>query len=309
VNNIYTGFTMLKFIGTDRSDVDKPSAAAMESLNDEATKVAELVKQYLNAQALKILPGPQFVDAVKQFVEKKDIHAMESFIGESLEAQFNEIMGLEEEEEDLDPAMEASRARREALFVEGTGNTVKKIAKLKPTPEDWDSEDGRWSEQPGAYEYTSGREAEANELPAPKKKRGKAAAKSDDDESIVSAPVKKAPAKRATAKKPAAKAPTKAKAMAKAPKKTTAKGKNKGFELSDDEDEDVMMLDEAPPAPKTMPKRAAAKRGVRSTQTQLNFGQSQSQAKTQTARELSDDIIELDDSDAFEPVASSSKRR
>lgn len=318
-------FYMKKAKGrSDNTDVDKPSVAAMESMNEEAVKVEALVREYLNAQSLKILPGVQFVDAVSQFVDQKDIHAMESFIGDSLAAQFKEIMGLEIEEEDLDPAMEASRLRREALFSQGKIKNMIKNAKLKPQPPNWDSDDdGPWSNQPGAYEYTlSGDEAAEEEAP-PKKKRGKAAAKdeekSDDEASIVSAPAKKAPAKRAPAKKSAATAPAKAKAPAKAPAKkaptkTAVKSKNKGFVVpSDDEDEDddVMMLDEAP-APKVMPKRAAAARGGRTTQSQLNFGKSQSQVKTQTARELSDDVIELDsddDEDAFAPAASSSRSR
>lgn len=302
----------------DDADVDQPSIAVMQSMNEETVKVDALVKEFLSAQALKILPQEQFRDAVNQFVSKNDKHAMESFIEESLDAQFKEIMGMEDEEDDLDPLMEAFRTKQDALFAQGKIKNLKKKATLKPQPPGWDPEDfGPWEDQPGAYEYSlSGAEEEEDEAPAPKKKRGKAGAKSEDDASVMSATVaKKAPAKRAPAKKAPAKAPAKAKAPSKivarkASAKTTSKGRNKGFEPSEDEDddEDVMMLDEVPP-PKTQPKRAAAVRGGRSTQTQLNFGQSQT--KTQTARELSEDVIEVsdDDDEAFEPIAPSSRRK
>jgi double-strand break repair protein MRE11 len=69
-------------------------------------------------------------------------------------------------------------------------------------------------------------------------------------------------------------------------------------ELSDDEDNDsdLIMIDEPPP-PKPQPKRAVVTKG---RQTQLSFSQ-QTQPKTLSARELSNDEIS-DDDDAFEPV-------
>jgi double-strand break repair protein MRE11 len=294
-------------IEKDKTENERPSAAILNSIaDDDSIKVEKLVHEFLTAQALKILPQAPFGDAVTQFVSKDDKHAMQAFIDESLSAQFKQILEMEQDDDDLDPIMESFRVKQEALFASGALRRPRKDGKLKPRPAGWDSDlDGEWEDQPGAFVFTEGEE---DETPAPTTKRGRpAAAASDDDASIVSATaIKKAPAKRAPAKRAPAKpkATAKAPAKPKAPTKTPIRRRNKVLEPSDDEDEDdVVMLDDIPPPAKLQPKRAATSRG---RQTQLNF--SQSQVKTQTARELSDDEIS-DDDDAFEPVAASSRRR
>jgi double-strand break repair protein MRE11 len=267
-----------------------PEEHVLASMSDNV-KVQKLVQEYLTAQSLKIIPKAPFGDAVTQFVDKDDKHAMESFVNESLSAQVKEMLAMDGEtsDQDLDPIMEQLRKKQEQQFAAGILTRPKRIGNLKPRPPTWDSDlDGDWEDAPGAYEMSDGEERVAG-------------SGSDDDASLVSAAAKKAPAKKAPAKKAPAKprAPAKPKAPAKAPAKTATKRRNKVLEPSDDED-DVVMLDNDSPPPKSQPPRSS-----RTRQTQLSFSQT---PKTQTAMELSDDEIS-DDDDAFEPMVTSSRRR
>jgi double-strand break repair protein MRE11 len=287
---------------------------ALQAMEASTVKVSTLVKEYLNAQSLRIMPGAPFTDAIVQFVEKNDKFAVESFVEENLKTQFEAMMKVDDGTEELDPLMERVRKDQEKLFASGERKLTRKNGKLKPKPSGWESDvQGEWAEQPGAYEYVEGEDDAENEeaTTITTKKRGRAATTAvedeDDNASLASttagrkAPAKKAPAKRAPAK-------PKAKAPAKSTANPTGRGRAKPFELSDedeDEDADVMILDDPPPKPKAQPKRAAAVRGGR--QTQLTFTQP-SQSRSQAVRELSDDEID-DDDDAFEPMASSSSRR
>ena len=281
---------MLMQTERDKVEKNKPGEEILASLAADNVKVDKLVKEYLTAQSLKILPKAPFGDAVTQFVDKDDKHAMESFVNESLSAQVKEMLAMDEEssDQDLDPIMERLRQRQEEQFAAGILTRPKRKGKLRPRPTNWDSDlDGDWEDAPGAYEMSD-------------REDGAGGSGSDDDASLVAAPAKKAPAKKAPAKKAPAKprAPAKAKAPAKAPPKTTARRRNKVLEPSDDED-DVVMLDDDPAPVKSQPQRAS-----RTRQTQLTFSQT---PKTQTAMELSDD--EISDDDAFEPMATSSRRR
>ncbi|CAG8961114.1 hypothetical protein HYFRA_00002657 [Hymenoscyphus fraxineus] len=288
----------------EKNEKEMPDEAVMAALA-ENIKVDKLVREYLAAQSLKILPQVPFGDAVNQFVDKQDKHAMEVFVNDSLGAQLKDLLATQHDSEDeLQDKMDEVRQKLEAQYAAGAvklrrGNKNR----VKPRPEHWNSDmDGSWEDQPGALEFLSG-ESEGEAAPPPRKRGRPAAAlaDSDDNASVISAATttKKAPAKRAPAK-PRAKAPAKPKAPAKTPAKTPARGRKKAIQISDDEDEDLLMAD-APP-PKALPKRAAATRSR--GQTQLNFTQSQPKS---AARELSDD--EISDDDAFEPMASSSRRR
>ena len=269
-----------------------PGEEVLASLDADNVKVEKLVQEFLTAQSLKILPKAPLGDAVTQFVDKDDKHAMESFINESLSAQVKEMLAMDEDanEDDLDAIMERLRQKQEEQFAAGIRMRPRRRGNLKPRPANWDSDlDGDWEDAPGAYEMSEG-------------ERDAAGPGSDDDASMASAaaparkvPAKKIPAKRAPAK---SRAPPNAKAPAKAPSKTSTRSRNKVLEPSDDED-DAVMLDDDPPPVKSQPQRAA-----RTRQTQLNFSQT---PKTQNAMELSDD--EISDDDAFEPMASSSRRR
>ena len=261
-------------------------------MSADNVKVEKLVQEFLTAQSLKILPKAPLGDAVTQFVDKDDKHAMESFINESLSAQVKEMLAMDEDanDDDLDAVMERLRQKQEEQFAAGIRMRPRRRGNLKPRPANWDSDlDGDWEDAPGAYEMSEGEEDAAG-------------AGSDDNASIDSgtAPAKKAPAKKAPTKRTLAKprAPPKTKAPSKTPAKTSTKSRNKVLEPSDDED-DVLMLDDDPLPVKSQPQRAA-----RTRQTQLSFSQT---PKTQTAMELSDD--EISDDDAFEPIVTASRRR
>ncbi|KAB8294107.1 hypothetical protein EYC80_009559 [Monilinia laxa] len=299
------------------TEIDLPEEGTLAQVAGfDDVKVELLVKEFLEKQSLKVLPTTPFGDAVGQFVDKDDRHAMELFVQKSLKAQVDELIKQAEgadndvgdEDEYLNAAMEKFRAQQEALAVRSGNKSQKPVKKLKPKPRpaDYDSDiDGEWGQKVEHCETDNGDDDSDDALPAPPPKRGNGKNPtgfiiSDDDsddpfaeEDTRTAP-KKVPAKRAPAKKPAA-APKKAPA-----KTTTTRGRKKAPEPepSDDEDDDIVM--EEAPKPKSQPKRAAVARG---RQTQLNFSQaSQAAGKKKQVVELSDDEISEDDDDAFQPM-------
>jgi double-strand break repair protein MRE11 len=272
-----------------------PEESVLASMAIDNMRIDKIVREYFTAQSLKILPQAPFSDAVSQYVEKDDKHALEMFVNESLSGQVKQILELDDDDEDLDSIMERIREIQEEGFKSGAIKRAKTKARYKPRPAIWDSDlDGEWEDQPGALIISDLDDAE-DETPVPPARRGRVIV-SDDDESIMAPPARKVPAKRAPAKKAPAKAPAK-----KAPAKASAKGRQKATTaLSDDDDKDLIMMDAEPAKPP--PRRATAARST-GRQTQLNF----SQVSRSQARELSDDVIS-DDDDAFEPMPASSSR-
>ncbi|TGO54844.1 hypothetical protein BCON_0101g00160 [Botryotinia convoluta] len=331
------------------TEIDLPEEGTLAQVAGfDDVKVELLVKEFLEKQSLQVLPTTPFGDAVGQFVDKDDRHAMEIFVQKSLKAQVEELIKqangadneVGDEDEYLNAAMEKFRAQQEALAARSGSKSKKPAKKLKPKPRpaDFDSDlDGEWGEKVEHCETDNGENNDDDSddaPPAPPPKRGNNNGNgkntsgfiiSDDDSDDPFAEVvdeepkptttKKTPAKRAPAKKTAAPKKTPAKPT------TTSRSRKKipEPEPSDDEDEDVEM-EEAPaptPAvkPKSQPKRAAAARG-RQTQTQLTFSQpSQVTGRGGGGRkkqvvELSDDeISEDDDDDAFQPMSAVSSGR
>ncbi|KAJ3561970.1 hypothetical protein NPX13_g8742 [Xylaria arbuscula] len=234
------------------------SLAEMDSI-----KVAKLVEEYLKAQSLKILPQAPFGDAVTQFVDKDDKHAMEQFVNESLAGQVDQMVNMNDEEENLDQAMDMIKKKLEHQFATGQLKRGPRL-KYKPKPDEWDSDmDGHWEAQPQAIDRVA---AAVEAAPEPAKPRARARKPTrtgfladdddDDDEEMndvaeeeeVQAPKTRGRPKAAT---------TRAKAAPKAPaKKAPPKGRGRGRkqveeEEEDDEDDDVVMDDDNydPPAP------------------------------------------------------------
>ncbi|KAK5059853.1 hypothetical protein LTR84_009736 [Exophiala bonariae] len=122
----------------------------------ETISIDDLVKEFLEAQSLTILPQNYFGDAVSQYVDKDDKHAMETFVNESLATQIKSLVKLQngdneedEDEDDLATQINEQRARMEELFAAGAIKANK--ARFKPKPENWDSDlDGEWEAQPAA---------------------------------------------------------------------------------------------------------------------------------------------------------------
>src|SRR3954466_684064 len=92
--------------------------AQLSELN--TVRIEKLVKEFLMAQSLTILPQNSFGDAVSQFVDKDDKHAMEMFVNESLSNQIKHLLQNDEvDEDDIADAMERYRAKLEELFAAG----------------------------------------------------------------------------------------------------------------------------------------------------------------------------------------------
>ncbi|KAI9774343.1 MAG: meiotic recombination [Geoglossum simile] len=224
--------------GKDGAEMPEESVIAQLSIDN--IKVEKLVREFLTAQSLTILPQNSFGDAVSQYVDKDDKHAMENFVTQSLENQFKHLMVLDRDDEELQDAMDEYRAKLEKMFAAGH----LKMASAPAKPENWDSDlDGEWDTQPAARIHSEG---EAQDDP-------------DEAASLRSTtPAPRGRGKPATgrAKKPAA------------PKKSAAptrSSRNKKIIQEESEDEDVLMLDgddveeedeESPPKPAGRPTRA-----------------------------------------------------
>ncbi|KAI4099868.1 MAG: hypothetical protein L6R37_005775 [Teloschistes peruensis] len=306
---------------------DMPEESVLAQLTIDSVRIEKLVRQFLEAQSLTILPQNSFGDAVSQFVDKDDKYAMQSFVQESLKDQVQHLMGVDEvEEEAFMTLVDQHRTDLEAKFAAGELKQAKKKGKVKAKPDLWDDDiDGRWEDQPGAMIFSD----------------DGGPAEDGDGASVVAAP--KGRGKAAAAPRKAA-APAKKAAPAKG-----GRGKKKVVEEeSEEEDEDVPMLDDdeeeesqlftqpslptrptkkaAPPKPASAPaKRAAAaprapargsKAAAAKSQTKLDFSQptfSQPKASVNGTKkqvhELSDDEIDNDDDDAFEPAPSTATLR
>lgn len=314
------------------TEIDLPEEGTLAQVAGfDDVKVELLVKEFLEKQSLQVLPTTPFGDAVGQFVDKDDRHAMEIFVQKSLKAQVEELIkqangddnDVGDEDGYLNAAMEKFRAQQEALAARAGAKPKKPAKKLKPKPRpaDYDSDiDGEWGEKVEHCETDHAEEDSDGAPHAPPPKRGNSQNTggfiisdndSDDpfaEEDATPAP-KKASNKRAPAKKAVA-APKKAPAKA-----TTTRGRKKAPEPEpSDEDEDVVM--EEAPKPKSQPKRAVAARG-KQTQTQLSFSQASQPVgsgagvggRKKQVVELSDDEISEDDDDAFQPMSGVSSGR
>ncbi|KAF2798346.1 DNA repair exonuclease [Melanomma pulvis-pyrius CBS 109.77] len=310
---------------TLKNNAELPEDAIMAQLSLDTVKVEKLVKEFLMAQSLTILPQNSFGDAVAQFVDKDDKHAMEMFVNESLANQLKHLLDSNEvEEDDLTNEMEEYRTKLEELFASGHLKKSRK-AKLKPRPDTWDSDmDGDWADQPGALMHTDN-EAE------------------EDEDNLASLPTKK-PIARGRGKASGATRKT-VPAPRKAPPAKGGRGKKKVIEEEEDdededgdinmdddddddeEDEDALFVKPSrtatrKPAARTSTrakspvKKTAAKPRASAKQSTLNFSQASTQ-RSQAARapprgkkgqEPSDDEIS-DEDDAFEPVSTSRSAR
>ncbi|KAF9874459.1 meiotic recombination protein mre11 [Colletotrichum karsti] len=287
------------------ADTDIPEMLE-EALGLDTVKVEALVQEFLAAQSLKILPQAPFGDAVNQFVNKDDKHAMEEFVSESLAGQVKQMLSLDSDDDDYDNAMEKYRAKLEEQFSKGGLKQTSARRKVKPKPEEWDSDlDGHWEDQPGVIE------TEAVAQPSARSRRAQT---QDDDDmmDLEDEPATRQPAKRATTARTTKAAATKKAPAKKAPaKKAPARGRKKPvFEDEDEEEEEDVVMDDdfdEPPAPaptrgrRSQPARAAP---AKTRQTKLNFSQA---TASQKAVEISDD--EISEDDAFEPAPTTTRSR
>ncbi|KAF2495928.1 DNA repair exonuclease [Lophium mytilinum] len=299
---------------TANANAELPEESILAQLSIDTVKVEKLVREFLTAQSLTILPQNSFGDAVSQFVDKDDKHAMEMFVNESLANQVKHLLESNDiEEDEIVDELQRQKSKLEELFSAGLLKKTRK-AKLKPKPDTWDSDlDGDWADQPGALVHTDGE------------------AEDDEDNDTAVAPPKK-PAARGRGKAAATTRKIATAAPKKAPAPRGGRGKKKVVDDDEDEeDDDVIMIDEddeeededdslfvkpaksqaKKPAAKTTtkaaPKAPVKKAPARSSkQATLDFSQagtqrSQTNGRSKKVQEPSDDEIS-DDDDAFETL-------
>lgn len=213
---------------------DMPEESIMAQLSIDSVKVEKLVREFLTAQSLTILPQNSFGDAVSQFVDKDDKHAMETFVNESLGGQVKHLLTINgaHDEDEITGAMEDYKAKLEELFTQGHLKRSKK-SKKKPKPTNWDSDlNGAWSDDAAAVLRNSDGEVVSEE---------------EEDDSLGSI-VLKTTATRGKGKSAASSSRRMTAAMKKAApaKRTAARSKRKQPSEDEDEedDDDVIMIDD-----------------------------------------------------------------
>lgn len=162
VNDVVQFHRKKKTATSRKTDAHINEAATSNLSALDTVKVEQLVKEFLSSQSLSILPQNSFGDAVAQFIDKDDKHAMEMFVNDSLEGQVKHLMSLDRDADDMDnedrahsslvAAMEKYRTQMETMFSKGARKrTTGGKKRFKPKPDNWDSEfDGSWEDQPGA---------------------------------------------------------------------------------------------------------------------------------------------------------------
>jgi double-strand break repair protein MRE11 len=89
-------------------------------LSIDTVKVEKLVREFLTAQSLTILPQNSFGDAVSQFVDKDDKYAMEMFVNESLANQIKHLLESNDiEEDEIVDELQRQKSKLEELFSAG----------------------------------------------------------------------------------------------------------------------------------------------------------------------------------------------
>jgi double-strand break repair protein MRE11 len=139
-------------------DAEAEQEIMARAQNVEGIKVKKLVREFLEAQSLTILPQNYFGDAVTQYVDKDDKHAMEIFVNDALANQVKELVKMQndgdagdDDDKTFGDQIQEIREGIERDFSEAIRKNKRATRKLKPKPELWDSDsDGPWEDNPGA---------------------------------------------------------------------------------------------------------------------------------------------------------------
>jgi double-strand break repair protein MRE11 len=331
---------------TRKTTSDMPENTLLNEALD-SVKVEKLVREFLSAQSLTILPQNSFGDAVSQFVDKDDKHAMEIFVNESLATQIKHLMALDhaaggdedddEAQESLQAAMDKYRSQLENMFSAGSLKRPRK-RKLKPRPETWDSDlDGSWEDQPGALIHTDAEDNDDNSneddvvpparAPATRGRGRGARATTTSARGRGAKTAATTTRKTATTKKPTS--VSSSKATTSRSKKSTIPSDDDGEEEEEEEEElsDAMAVDsnddaesdsqalfvgqttarKATAAATRKPPARAA--ATKTKQSTLSFASQANQSKSARGKRVVDEISsDDDDEDAFEPVPKSQAR-
>lgn len=247
VNDVVQFYRKKKNTTTRKKD-DEIDEAAMSQLSTlDTVKVEQLVREFLAAQSLTILPQNSFGDAVAQFIDKDDKHAMEMFVNESLESQVKHLMSLDREGDEMDDeelarssiqkAMEKYRTQMEEMFSRGVKKrSTRGKKRFKPKPDGWDTEfDGEWEDQPGALIHSDNEVGDPNEEEA-----------AEDGTELQTASSTRGRGRGRGGRAAAAttsRTTAKASAVKKSTSATTTRSRKQQV-ISDEEDDDVVMLDD-----------------------------------------------------------------
>lgn len=173
VNDVVQFYRKKKNTTSRKQDdvVDETAVSDLATL--DTVKVEQLVRDFLSAQSLSILPQNSFGDAVSQFIDKDDKHAMEMFVNESLDSQMKHLLSLDRDDDvddeenlqsSLQNAMEKYRTQMEDMFSRGVRKRTRGKKRFKPKPDGWDTEfDGAWEDQPGALIHSDNEGGDPNE--------------------------------------------------------------------------------------------------------------------------------------------------
>ena len=328
--------------------IEMPDVSAMAQGMD-AIKIDELVKEFLTAQNLTILPQSAFGYAVQQFVQKDDRHAMEEFISTTMGDQVDHLVnndGDMEDENAIAEMMEELKNKWEQKFEKGDRATRKRTNR-KPKPDGWDSDDdGHWEDDPDsiirddqehdAMDIDNDDDDDADSIAPSRTTAGRGRgtrARGRGGRTTAAGSTRKTAA---ATKKPAAKAPAKGRGKKKAatPSDEEEEEANEVINLDDDDDEEeglFMTQDSVPPkrapakktaATTTSRKTTTARAAAPARQTQLSFNSQTpaassrpsraagARATTSTRRLQEPDDDEISDDDAFEtPPATATRRR
>ncbi|KAI0640408.1 DNA repair exonuclease [Trametes meyenii] len=260
--------------------IDDPNLSTGEKLSK--VRVQTLVREYLAAQELQLLGEGGMSDAIETFVEKDDIHAIQTHVTTALRSLMKGVQATGEDldENDFEEIVDRVRDAQEKQQAENqTSKSAKDKGKGKATSNDSDaSVDSMMMDVDVGSDF----EARMSDAPPPPK------AKST---------TRKAP--------PAKKAPVR------------GKGKATATPISDDDEDEDEIEDEAPPPPKrtnraavlsqsgkkapargTTKKAAASKASAsKPTQSTLSFtpaGRSSTRAAATRAKKKVAETIELD---------------
>ncbi|KAE8357044.1 Mre11 DNA-binding presumed domain-containing protein [Aspergillus coremiiformis] len=267
VNDVVQFYRKKKNVTTRKKDDDIGEAAISHLSTLDTVKVEQLVREFLSAQSLSILPQNSFGDAVAQFIDKDDKHAMEMFVNESLESQIKHLMSLDRYNDDMDDeevaqsslqqAMEKYRTQMEDMFSRGIKKRSRGKKRFKTKPDGWDTEfDGVWEDQPGALIHSEN-EGDPVEEEAAEDGTGPTTTKTTSTRGRGRGRGGRTAATTAARKATTTAKTTPTTSKKSAPAKTT-RGRRKALSDEEDEEDDVVMLDdddedETPAAPQALP--------------------------------------------------------
>ncbi|WWC93090.1 DNA repair protein (mre11) [Kwoniella dendrophila CBS 6074] len=217
--------------------------AALLTTNDRLAKLrmANLVKQYLQAQNLEVLVENGMEDAVMRFVEKDDKDAIKDFVSDTLKMVGRDMRTKEVDEEDVEDHMLQAKQHAASQYAEARPVPKEKPKKGKSRQKDSD-EDSMLAEDDNQMDLDSDGSIQQSKGTA--RGKGKAASakgkgkkplfdhasdseeeEEEEEEEVVPAPKKRGAASTASsARKPAAKPATRAPAR-KAPAKASSSGR------------------------------------------------------------------------------------